>query len=35
MALPKGENALMLALQRHLNDSHSLHAQLQRFEAAE
>lgn len=35
MALPKGENALMLALQRHLNDSHSLHAQLQRLEAAE
>ncbi|MCG7578441.1 MULTISPECIES: transporter substrate-binding domain-containing protein [unclassified Halomonas] len=35
MALPKGENALMLALQRHLNAQSSLYEQLKRVEAAE
>ncbi|WP_311063629.1 transporter substrate-binding domain-containing protein [Halomonas sp. DWK9] len=35
MALPKGENALMLALQRYLNGNHHLDAELQRWEAAQ
>lgn len=35
MALPKGENALMLALQRHLHQSGSLETHLQRLEAAQ